>query len=53
MWGQVKGIILEITKNGKGKLMQNGATEKGMLRNTKYAFWLQIVALKEGRKILN
>ena len=38
MFGKVKGIILEITKNGKGKSMQNGATEKGNVKKYKICF---------------
>ena len=38
MFGKVKGIILEITKNGKGKPMQNGATVKGNVKIYKMCF---------------
>ena len=38
MFGKVKGIILEITKNGKGKSMQNGAIEKGNVKKYKICF---------------
>ena len=38
MFGKVKGIILEITKNKKGKSMQNGASETGNVKKYKICF---------------